>query len=272
MNRYKSATGVAVVLLAAMTGCAKSTTVKAPDELVAARQEYQRASSGLAATYDPAQLQQARHALDKAESAWRNHADPVVVRDYSYMAQRSAQIAEARGQTGMTVADRNQTVTMINAVQLQKQQEAMRATAQQQGATETQALPRDEVMEKLGRLSNVTSEPGRGVVITLSSPNMFEDGTARIRALGRSQLDDVANALTQIKDRDIRIETFTDEAGSDLQNFQLAKRRAEAVRAYLARKGVNASRLIPIGVGKSMSPSTSARRESRRVEIVVKPQ
>ena len=47
------------------------------------------------------------------------------------------------------------------------------------------------------------------------------------------------------------IEGFADPAGSTRYNLMLSQRRAESVRTYLSGRGVDASRMNPVGYGES---------------------
>src|SRR5438552_9387738 len=66
----------------------------------------------------------------------------------------------------------------------------------------------------------------------------------------------------------IMIEGFTDASGNDDYNFALSKRRAHSVVKYLVEQGVDASKLIAKGYGKThpttLDPYDPA---NRRVEV-----
>ena len=59
----------------------------------------------------------------------------------------------------------------------------------------------------------------------------------------------------------LRIEGNADERGTREYNLGLSQRRADAVRAYLAQRGVIASRLNTIGYGKERPVDTSGSEE-----------
>src|SRR3954463_10747505 len=98
-NRSNSILGAqwfALPLFAAMfaTACATAT----PVELSNARLAYVRASTGPAATMTPADLHQAKSALDLAEKNFAEEEGSQKTKDLAYVAERTAQIAEARAQ------------------------------------------------------------------------------------------------------------------------------------------------------------------------------
>jgi large repetitive protein len=71
----------------------------------------------------------------------------------------------------------------------------------------------------------------------------------------------------------VRVEGHTDSDGSDAANLDLSDRRARAVRAYLADRGVEASRLDAEGFGetKPVAPNSNKKNKekNRRVEFVI---
>ncbi len=64
-----------------------------PHELADARSAYQHASTSRAADLKPAELHQAKEALDRAERSFQSEPKANYTRDLSYVAQRKAQLA-----------------------------------------------------------------------------------------------------------------------------------------------------------------------------------
>ena len=69
------------------------------------------------------------------------------------------------------------------------------------------------------------------------------------------------------------IEGHTDSTGKHDYNVALSNRRANAVRSYLASKGVASSRIQARGLGPDFPVATNAteagRQQNRRVEVLV---
>jgi outer membrane protein OmpA-like peptidoglycan-associated protein len=102
----------------------------------------------------------------------------------------------------------------------------------------------------------------------------FEHGSAGIKPESDTLLDQVALHLKANPElKRVRIEGHTDDTGPRDINVRLSKRRADAVREHLVRKGVNPQRLSAEGHGpdKPLVSGTTeeARTKNRRVEFVV---
>jgi len=105
----------------------------------------------------------------------------------------------------------------------------------------------------------------------------FDLNKATIKAISFKLLDGVAAALAAHSTLKIAVEGHTDDRAADDYNLKLSQRRAEAVREYLIKKGIDAARLTAIGYGESRpavkGTSNEARDQNRRVEfIIVNPQ
>ena len=66
----------------------------------------------------------------------------------------------------------------------------------------------------------------------------------------------------------VRLGGFTDPKGTKTYNYTLAQRRVEAVRRFLADKGVQLSRVQAIGMGPLDDPGTPAEKK-RRVTVTL---
>lgn len=90
---------------------------------------------------------------------------------------------------------------------------------------------------------------------------------------GKANLDSWASALksSKLAGASFAIEGHTDDVGRDETNMALSKMRAEAVRDYLAQRGVETARLIPEPHGKKgpirAGTSEEARQANRRVDF-----
>ena len=69
----------------------------------------------------------------------------------------------------------------------------------------------------------------------------------------------------------IEVGGHTDDTGRLSTNMRLSQGRAEAVLAYLARRGVDPSRMTAVGYGPDQPIATNTtaegRRQNRRVEL-----
>src|SRR4029077_9262434 len=89
---------VLAVMVAVTAGCATAP----PVELIQARSACNRASFGPAAQLAPADLRKARLVLDQAERAFADEKNLPKAVDLAYVAERTAQIAEAHAESALT--------------------------------------------------------------------------------------------------------------------------------------------------------------------------
>jgi outer membrane protein OmpA-like peptidoglycan-associated protein len=99
----------------------------------------------------------------------------------------------------------------------------------------------------------------------------FETGRSALKPESYTVLDIVAASLVANPDIRIEIAGHTDNTGSAATNERLSQARAEAVRAYLASKGVAPDRMVAKGYGPAVpvAPNTTVagRAQNRRVEL-----
>ncbi len=113
---------------------------------------------------------------------------------------------------------------------------------------------------------------------SVSTDLLFDVGQATLRDAGKPVLDAIAKALSGDQTSQISVRCYTDNSAPDSDrtggfNTKLSQARAEAVVAYLTKKGVAAKRLSARGMGQDQpigdNGSDEGRRANRRVELLV---
>jgi len=105
-------------------------------------------------------------------------------------------------------------------------------------------------------------------------PVHFEFDKSSLTPLGRRVLDEAAEKLKANPNLRVEIEGHTDSIGTELYNLGLGKRRAEAVKGYMAlRHQVDAERMTALSYGESRpiaeNRTAEGRAQNRRVEFKV---
>jgi OOP family OmpA-OmpF porin len=114
----------------------------------------------------------------------------------------------------------------------------------------------------------VTSEK-----VSYSADAFFDFDKAVLKPAGKASLDDLTSKLQGINLEVIIGVGHTDSIGTDAYNQKLSIRRAEAVKAYLQSKGIEANRIYTEGKGEKQpvadNKTAAGRAKNRRVEIEV---
>ena len=101
----------------------------------------------------------------------------------------------------------------------------------------------------------------------------FEVGNATLTTAGAKVLDDLVPVLKKFSGRRFEIVGHTDDSGQREHNVALSAARAEAVKAYLAAKGIPAGDIQTSGAGpdRPIAPNTTpeGRARNRRIEFRV---
>jgi outer membrane protein OmpA-like peptidoglycan-associated protein len=99
----------------------------------------------------------------------------------------------------------------------------------------------------------------------------FEPGRSKLRPDSYTILDLVATSMMNNPDINVEIAGYTDNTGTIATNVRLSQARADAVRTYLAGKGVSPAKMVAKGYGPDSPIASNATREgreqNRRVEL-----
>ena len=101
----------------------------------------------------------------------------------------------------------------------------------------------------------------------------FESGKAELAESGKAILDQMSVALLRLKDKKVEVIGHTDNAGSRAGNLSLSQARAEAVKAYVVGRGVQAEMVAVSGEGPDRpvadNRTPEGRARNRRIEFKV---
>ncbi len=87
--------------------------------------------------------------------------------------------------------------------------------------------------------------------VRLSADALFDFDKAVLRPAGMERLNQLAQQAKSLNLEVILAVGHTDRIGSEAYNANLSQRRAEAVKAYLVSRGIEANRIYTEGKGKS---------------------
>ena len=100
---------------------------------------------------------------------------------------------------------------------------------------------------------------------------LFAFDSAEVHEIGRQLLDEVVEISKLCPDVNLLVTGHTDAVGDKDYNIDLSNRRADAVVAYLARRGIDDGRLASSGLGFSQpiadNSTEEGRAANRRIEI-----
>jgi len=109
--------------------------------------------------------------------------------------------------------------------------------------------------------------------VTFAADAFFDFDKSVLKPEGKRKLDDLASKLQGMNLEVIIAVGHTDSIGTDAYNQKLSVRRAEAVKAYMVTKGIEANRVYTEGKGEKQpvatNKSAAGRAQNRRVEIEV---
>jgi iron complex outermembrane recepter protein len=111
--------------------------------------------------------------------------------------------------------------------------------------------------------------------IAVAAQNIqFAPGSAKLLAKSYKPLNDVVDILKQYPDLKLDVEGHTDNTGVAEKNQTLSQSRADAVKAYIAGKGISAEKMAANGYGQDKpigdNKTPAGKAKNRRVELKLK--
>jgi outer membrane protein OmpA-like peptidoglycan-associated protein len=121
--------------------------------------------------------------------------------------------------------------------------------------------------------SGMTDEEVKKVLLSVEKNLLFEKLKFNIETKSFEELKSLVDVLSIRPDIMIEIEGHTDNGGTEAENLELSKNRANQVKDYLIKNGVDASRVKTSFYGESKpiasNDTESGRQMNRRVRIKV---
>jgi OmpA-OmpF porin, OOP family len=102
---------------------------------------------------------------------------------------------------------------------------------------------------------------------------LFDTNKAIIKKKSFKDVDNLVDVMKKYPELNVIIEGHTDNVGGAAYNKKLSQKRAEAVKAYMVKAGIDAKRLTAKGFGLEKPIASNAtkqgRAKNRRVEAAV---
>ena len=293
MKRWSNYLGIygAVALMSVIMACA---TV--PSALEQARENYQQMQRDpQVSTQAPVASYEASQALRRTEKAWEETGDEQEVTHLAYLTNRRVEIARQAAQQKGAEAEAQQlkqerervlletrtreaerakqlAESRGREVQIAQQEAEARARESQEAQQKAQAAT-DRAAELEKRFAELKAkQTDRGFELTLSDV-LFEFDKANLKAGSARSLTNITEFLRENPQRQITIEGYTDNVGSDAYNLELSRRRAEAVRDFFVQNGISGDRITARGLGEeypvASNETQAGRQQNRRVQIII---
>ena len=230
--------------------------------------------------YAALDLEAARKNLAIADDAALHHRDSEIAQP-AYMAEQNARLARihgaAKADDARVAAGQSERDQIMLSARTREVQNAKAATNvaldQRDQAAQNAAAAQQEAARLQAEVDQLKATPTpRGLVLTLGDV-LFNTGRAELNPGAGRKLDQLAQFLTEHKDRLVQIDGFTDSVGTDAYNEDLSRRRADAVKSALLSRGVDFARIGTVGYGKAYpvasNKESGGRQLNRRVEVVI---
>jgi len=243
----------------------------------------------------PVASYEASQALRRTEQAWEETSDEDEVKHLAYLTNKRVEIARETAQQKASEAEalklkqerervlletrtreaeqaKQLAESRAREVQIAQQEAEARARESQEAQRQARAAT-DRAAELEKRFAELKAkQTDRGFELTLSDV-LFEFDKANLKAGSARSLTSITEFLKENPGRQITIEGYTDNVGSDTYNIELSRRRAEAVRDFFVQNGISGDRITARGLGEeypvASNETQAGRQQNRRVQIII---
>ena len=138
------------------------------------------------------------------------------------------------------------------------------------GGKATSPVSADGTNAPVGGGINISPGSEEDFQVNVGRRTFFTKGSATLDQTAMETLDKQASWLSQFPQVIVKIQGFSDDPGTGAQNVALSAKRAEAVRNYLASRGISAARMTTKGYGQERlvradCTDSACRGQNRRV-------
>lgn len=134
-------------------------------------------------------------------------------------------------------------------------------------------VPVVEVVEKVEEVVVAPAPAPTASKVSFAADTFFDFDKSVLKPAGKATLDELAQLIKDINLEVVVAVGHTDSIGTEAYNLKLSERRAQAVKAYLVSKGIDASRIYTEGKGEAQpiasNKTAEGRAKNRRRDIEV---
>jgi outer membrane protein OmpA-like peptidoglycan-associated protein len=265
---------VSVALVAAFLVACAST--KPHPEVLRVKREYQAAlDDPQIDRKDSLQLLEAEKDIAHAEAANRDK-DELGVTHYVYLADMRIRIARLTAETKAANAKAAALAKERPSLRLEARTAEADVATERAAAAEATAVSATRRAEEAERQLNdmEARQTERGYALALGGVH-FDFNKTALKPEATRKLSMLAGFLIANPDRDVLVEGFADEVGSDPANEIVSRGRADSVKRYLVANGVGADRIAVKAYGAAdplqSNESVEGRDLNRRAQITILP-
>ena len=231
-------------------------------EDAAAREASEKQKALIAQQQAETEAQQRAQAEEQARLSAENARQQTEQRAVADKARQEADAA--RAQADLARAD-------AAAQALKAQQAAAEADRLRAQAEADKNRLREQLLQQFNAVLP-TQETARGLVVKMQDV-LFEIGKYTLREYAREALAKISGIVISHPGLNLQVEGYTDITGSSAFNQKLSEQRANTVRDYLAKQGIDGQTMTSVGYGPqypvASNDTVAGRKLNRRVELVV---